>query len=318
MMAPSLPLSELRNMFGTNLQENVPLAHYTTARVGGPATALLPVHSADQLAETVQRLWEKRIPFRLLGGGSNVLVSDQGVDELIILNRAHNTRVDTHHEPMAAWAESGANLGSLARQLALRGLAGLEWAAAIPGTVGGAVYGNAGANGTDMAESLSMAEILHPESGRSWWPVERFGYQYRSSTLKRENTQAVVLAARFKLTQSTISDVQNRMDSFSQKRHATQPPGASMGSMFKNPSGDFAGRLIEAAGLKGSSAGDAEISQVHANFFVNRGKASASDVYTLILEAQRAVASKFNIQLELEIELLGNWQKSTVSAGESL
>jgi UDP-N-acetylmuramate dehydrogenase len=307
--ATSLPIDELREMFSEHLQENVSLAHYTTARVGGPVEALLPVHSADELASAVQTLWERQISFKILGGGSNVLVSDQGLRGLVLLNRAHNTRIDARNEPISVWAESGANLSALARQVSLRGLSGLEWAATIPGTVGGGVYGNAGAYGSDMSVSLAMAEILHPKLGREWWSKERLGYQYRSSTLKRERVPAVILSARFNLSQSTPAEVQARMDRNSEQRRHSQPPGASMGSMFKNPPGDFAGRLIEAAGLKGYRAGDAEISPVHANFFVNRGNATAEDIRMLIEVARKSVAEKFGVQLELEIELIGEWKK---------
>ncbi|MDD5368695.1 MAG: UDP-N-acetylmuramate dehydrogenase [Anaerolineaceae bacterium] len=303
-----LPISELRELFGEHLQEDVSLAHYTTARAGGPVEALLPVHSADELAAAVQSLWDRQVQFKILGGGSNVLVSDKGLRGLVLLNRAHNTRIDVRHEPLSVWAESGANLSTLARQLALRGLSGLEWAASIPGTVGGAVYGNAGAYGSDMSVSLVMAEILHPNSGREWWSKERLGYQYRSSTLKRERVPAVILSARFNLTQSTPAEVQARMDKNSEQRRHSQPAGASMGSMFKNPPGDYAGRLIEAAGLKGYRAGDAEISRVHANFFVNRGNATAQDIRKLIDAARNGVEQKFGVQLELEIELIGDWE----------
>ncbi len=144
--------------------------------------------------------------------------------------------------------------------------------------MGGAIYGNAGAYGGDMNGSLLLAEILHP-TGKELWSVERMQYQYRSSLLKRERTaSAVILAARLKLERSSPGSVQEKMEAFSARRRSTQPPGASMGSMFKNPPGDYAGRLIEAAGLKGTRIGDAEISTVHANFFVNHGKASAADI----------------------------------------
>jgi UDP-N-acetylmuramate dehydrogenase len=304
---PELPMNVIRARFGTRLQENVPLAHYTTARVGGPADALLPVNSAEELARTVEQVWELGVPYMILGGGSNVLVSDKGTRELVILNRARNIRIDTKNAPLNAWAESGANLGSLARQTSLRGMSGLEWASTIPGTVGGAVYGNAGAHGGDIAGSLMLAEILHPQSGRNWWPVEQMSYQYRNSTLKLNHSQAVILSAKLKLVQSTPEAVQAKIENFSEQRRNTQPPGASMGSMFKNPNGEAAGRLIDQAGLKGRTIGGAEISPIHANFFVNHGSASAQDIWGLIRVAQATVAEKTGIQLELEIERIGDW-----------
>ncbi len=303
-----LPMAALRSIFGARLQENVPLAHYTTARVGGPADAMVPVNSAEELARTAEQVWELGIPYFVIGGGSNILVSDHGVHELVILNRTRNIRIDTKSSPPSAWAESGANLGSLARQTALRGMSGLEWAASIPGTVGGAVYGNSGANGGDMAGSLILAEILHPQLGRNWWPVEQMSYQYRNSTLKLNKSKAIILSARLKLVQSTPEAVQAKIETLSERRRNTQPPGASMGSMFKNPSGDYAGRLIDSVGLKGHSIGGAEISPLHANFFVNRGTASAADIWNLIRLAREKVAEKTGVDLEMEIERIGDWE----------
>lgn len=304
---PSLaPIHALRAAFGDKLQENVPLASYTTAHVGGPAEALLVADSASELEQAAHRLWEIEAPFYVMGYGSNVLVSDDGLRGVVIINRARAINVDAACEPPTVWAESGALIGTIARQVGLKGLGGFEWAATVPGTLGGAVYGNAGAFGGDMNGSLVLAEILHPD-GKEEWSAERLQYQYRSSILKREHIAAVILAARLKLTHSSPQIVQETMDRFSAQRRNTQPPGASMGSMFKNPGGDYAGRLIEAAGLKGRHIGDAEISTVHANFFVNHGNARAADIGQLIHLAREAVADKFGVQLELEVELLGDW-----------
>ncbi len=302
------PIQVLRDAFGSRLQENAPIAQYTTARVGGPADALLPVYSAEELAQVVARLWELDIPFIVLGSGSNVLASDKGLRGVVVLNQARNTRIDARVNPPTAWAESGANLGALARQTALRGMSGLEWAATIPGTVGGAVYGNAGAHGSDTHASLILADILHRKSGRETWTCDRLAYQYRSSSLKRDADQAVILSATFKLVRSTPEAVKTQIAAFSAQRRSTQPPGATMGSMFKNPTGDYAGRLIEAAGLKGTQIGGAQISSRHGNFFINLGNASAADVLALIRLAQQTVKDKFGVKLELEIELIGEWQ----------
>jgi len=304
-MPTTLPLPTLRAAFGDRLQENVPLAPYTSARIGGPADALVSVTSADELADTVSRLWALGVPFMMLGGGSNVLVSDRGVRAVVVLNRAKAVRFDRGSRPRVR-AESGVVIANLARRAASHGLAGLEWAAAVPGTVGGAVYGNAGAFGGDMAGSLIRAELL-TENGRESWPVEKLGYGYRTSVLKRQNTKAVVLWAELRLEHSTKEVASAKISEFSESRKATQPPGASMGSMFKNPPGDFAGRLIEAAGLKGTRIGTAEISPVHANFFINHGQTRAEDVRALVNLAQKTVAEKFGVDLELEIELVGEW-----------
>ncbi len=244
-----------------------------------------------------------------LGNASNVLVSDAGYRGVIVINRAKAIHFDLDVSPPTVTADAGTNLGGLARQAAIRGLTGLEWAGSVPGTVGGAVYGNAGAHGSEIQTNLIMAEILHPISGRERWTCEQFEYSYRSSVLKRTHNPAIVLAAQFKLSQSTKEEVQARMEIFNNHRRGTQPPGASMGSMFKNPAGDYAGRLIEAAGLKGTRIGGAEISSVHANFFINHQEANASHVYQLIRLAQSKVKGQFGVDLELEIELLGEWNE---------
>jgi UDP-N-acetylmuramate dehydrogenase len=310
----TMDLHLLRETFGARLQEQAPLARHTAARLGGNADALLEVESAQELADAVLLAWEHAWPLLILGGGSNVLVSDAGVRGLVILNRARQVRFNEREEPPTVWAESGANFGLLARQAARLGLSGLEWAAGIPGTVGGAVVGNAGAHGSDMTSNLILAEILHhrhsvqqDEPQRQEWPMQKLEYAYRSSILKRQAKQMVVLAALLRLERSTPDQVQARMDEFVAYRKRTQPPGASLGSMFKNPPGDFAGRLIEAAGLKGARIGDAQISPVHANFFINLGNASARDIRALIELAQDTVLRKFAVALELEIELVGDW-----------
>ena len=311
-MTTTIPLPTLRLAFGDRLQENVSLAPYTSARIGGTADALVTATSADELAETVSHLWELDIPYVILGGGSNVLVSDKGVRSVVVLNRAKDVSFDkgsplrgSDDKPKVR-AEAGVVIANLARRAASHGLAGLEWAAAVPGTVGGAVYGNAGAFGGDMNGSLLQAGLL-TQNGRETWPVEKMEYGYRTSILKRQTLKFVVLWAEMRLEHSTKEAVSVKIGEFSGRRKATQPPGASMGSMFKNPPGDFAGRLIEAAGLKGTRIGTAEISPVHANFFINHGQTKAEDVRELVSLAQKTVAEKFGVNLELEIELIGEW-----------
>lgn len=302
-----IEMDELRQIFGNKLQENVRMANYTTIRVGGPAAGLLPVYSEAELAEAATMLWENHIPFKVIGSGSNFLVSDKGYDGIILLNRAHNLKIQSTVKPFTVFAESGAIFGTVARQSAMRGLSGLEWANSVPGTVGGAVYGNAGAHGSDVCSDLIMATILHPLFGIENWPVERLEYQYRSSILKREKVDAIVLSAVFKVKQSTREEAQAKIVNYSEKRRKTQPEGASFGSTFRNPEGDHAGRLIEAAGLKGHTQGNAQISMVHANFIINHGDAKASDIYQLICLARNEVKTRFNVDLVLEIELLGEF-----------
>ncbi len=316
MTISSAQLQSLRNAFGRRLQENVSLKRYTAARIGGKADVLIRVETPVELAEVAKYCWDQAIPFVILGSGSNVLVSDAGVRQVVVLNRAKKVTFETQSRSFKALVESGANLGAMARQAAAKGLSGLEWAAGIPGTVGGAIYGNAGAHGSDMASNLLMANILHlclsnndhqQEILQEEWSAEQFEYSYRSSKIKRQPGQVVVLSASLKLSQSTPEAVKAKMEEYSAMRHSSQPSGASLGSIFKNPAGDFAGRLIEAAGLKGKKLGKVEVSQKHANFFINQDNATASDYADLIRLVQEEVREKFGISLELEIELLGDW-----------
>ena len=314
----------LNQAFPERVQKDALLARYTASRIGGPADALVEAQSAQEIEAIAGLCWRYHTPFVILGGGSNVLVSDRGVRGLVVINRARQVHFDIQAQPPMVWAESGANFGLIARQAAVQGLAGLEWAAGIPGTLGGAVVGNAGAHGSDIAGNLLMAEILQPchaerseasdiETSRESWPPEKMAFSYRSSLLKRcslpqqQPGAAILLSAFLRLEHSTSQVVQAKIDEFVAYRRRTQPPGASMGSMFKNPPGDYAGRLIDAAGLKGARQGDAQISPLHGNFFINLGSASAADVAGLVQLTRQTVAEKFNQQLELEVQLLGEW-----------
>ena len=295
----------LRRKFGDAVYENASLAPYTSARIGGLADVLVTVKSADELADAMELIWQYELPYYILGGGSNVLVSDKGVRGVVVLNRAKDVRFETGDQP-AVWCEAGVVIANLARRCASKGLGGLEWSAAVPGTVGGAVFGNAGAFDGDMSHNLIWAELL-TKTGREKLTLEKMGYGYRSSVLKRGEIHGVILSALLKLKNSSEEEVSVKIEQFSGRRKATQPPGASMGSMFKNPEGDFAGRLIEAAGLKGTRIGNAEISTVHGNFFINHGETRAEDIRVLIQLVQAAVQEKFNVKLELEVELVGDW-----------
>jgi UDP-N-acetylmuramate dehydrogenase len=310
-------LQEMETAFGERLRQGISLAPYTSSRIGGPADFLIEVRSADQLAQTTRLLWMMEMPFRILGGGSNVLISDRGVRGAIVLNRAQSVEfIDAEPGPFAK-AESGAAMGSLCRRAVERDWSGMEWAATIPGTVGGALVGNAGAHGGDIASCLHMAEILQRKSDIEVWPVKRFEYGYRDSWLKRHSGEAAILTATFLLRKTSPNMAKAIQEEFIAYRHRTQPAGASWGSIFKNPAGKSAGRLIEAAGLKGLQIGGVRISPKHANFFINLGDASASDVMRLIKAVQKEVAERFNILLELEIDLLGDWEPELVEGIES-
>lgn len=297
----------LREVYADRLRENVPLAGYTSARIGGPADVVIIAHSADELVEATTRLWQLDIHFVLIGGGCNVLVSDRGVRGVVLLNRARQVNFSSETMPPTVKAESGANLNDIAQRAARLGLSGFEWAASVPGTLGGAVYGNAGAFGGEMANNLATVDILHREHGLQTWAVEKLAYGYRNSNLKREHQPALILSATLNLSHGETAAIQAKMAEFAERRRRTQPPGASMGSMFKNPPGDKAGRLIEAAGLKGTRIGTAEISTRHANFFINTDSTRAEDMRQLLELTQRTVREKFSVQLETEIEMIGDW-----------
>jgi len=290
---------------GDKVKENVSLAPYTSARIGGPADVLIIAESADELAHTVNLLRKQGLDYIMLGGGSNVLVSDRGVRGIVILNRAKAVRFHNGDQPSVT-VESGVVFSNLAHRCASKGFAGLEWAATVPGTVGGAAYGNAGAFGGDMAGNLIWAELL-TENGHEKFTAEQMAYGYRTSVLKRAELDAIVLSAELSLKNSTKEEATVKIEQFSAHRKATQPPGASMGSMFKNPNGDYAGHLIEAAGLKGACIGNAEISPLHGNFFINHANTKAEDILALIQLVQKTVKEKQGVELELEIELIGEW-----------
>jgi UDP-N-acetylmuramate dehydrogenase len=301
--AASLPLVELRSAFGARLRLNEPLARYTSSRIGGSADALVKVSSVEELAQAAEVLWRMDLPFFVMGGGSNMLVSDAGAREVVILNKASQVTFDGE----TVWAESGASFGVIARQAAAKGLGGLEWAAGIPGTLGGAITGNAGAHGGDVSLVLDLATILHREGGKKDHSPHDLSFGYRESWLKHHRSDAVLLSAKLKLAKKPAAEIRGQMDTFLAYRRLTQPPGASMGSMFKNPTGKSAGRLIEEAGLKGTRIGNAQISPLHGNFFLNLGDARSADVHALILQARQAVKDRFGVDLELEVGLVGEW-----------
>jgi UDP-N-acetylmuramate dehydrogenase len=297
----------LRNAFPEGLEQNAELARFTSARIGGPADFLLTVKSSDQLESAARRLWEIEAPFRILGGGTNLLVADRGARGVVIMNQAREVEFHEQSEAPYVRAESGASFGALGRRAVDRGLGGLEWVVTVPGTVGGAIVGNAGAHGSDVASCLKVAEILHRDGRAVHSPADELDYGYRDSWFKRNPGEAIVLAGSFALDRTPAEDARSKMNAFIDHRQSTQPGGASMGSMFKNPEGDHAGRLIEAAGCKGLTRGKAQISDLHANFFLNQGAAKASDVLDLIQLAREEVKRQFGVDLELEIELFGDW-----------
>jgi len=301
----NMELEVLVKYFGDRLQQNLSLAGLTTARVGGPACFLVAARTTSQLSSDVNFLWEIDFPFLVLGSGSNVLVSDVGIEALVIHNQAKQVTIQQENESISIFAESGASLAAVSRLAARNALSGLEWACTIPGSVGGAVYGNAGAHGADMKSNLVTADIVHREKGALSITAGQMDYSYRSSALKRAPGSAVILASRLAVQPGDKAEIDEKMHEYSARRRSTQPAGASMGSIFKNPQGDFAGRLIEASGLKGTRIGGVQVSPIHANFMVNDGSATADDYFELIKLVQSKVLDTTGITLELEIELIG-------------
>jgi len=301
---------QLRSHFEDRLQENVSLVNHTSSRVGGAAAYFVAESELNTFQSDVSWCWENIIPFFILGGGNNVLVSSSGLDALVLHNRCNKMKITGSDEDLLIHAESGATFAAVSRFAAQHSLSGLEWACAVPGTLGGAVYGNAGAFGSDMSKTVKMAYILHRELGNQTFSSEEMAYSYRSSVLKRDPGKAIVLAADLIVRKGDSEQIKLIMDANIAKRRVSQPGGASMGSTFKNPVGDHAGRLIEAAGLKGTKIGGVQVSSVHGNFLINDGTGKPEDYLQLIRLIQSTVAEKFGVSLELEIELLGNWKAS--------
>lgn len=315
----SIEISALREEFKDAVKLNVPMAKYSSTRVGGKADVLILTTNAAELEKVITRLWSIDLPYIILGGCTNILISDRGIREVVILNRARGLKgieVNFMKDPPVIKADSAVNFGLLARKAAQLGLSGLEWANGIPGTLGGAIAGNAGAHGSEIANSLLVADILQRNRNRQTqlpsivtWTNEQFEFGYRSSIIKKMRGEAIILNAVLQVNRADANIIQEKTQDLVAYRQRTQPPGASMGSMFKNPAGDYAGRLIEQAGLKGAQAGGAQISQVHGNFFINSGNASATDILNLIRMAQKTVFENSGIHLELEIELIGDWKE---------
>jgi len=302
----------LEQLFGSHLIKMAPMSTFATIRVGGPADALVEIEDSTELEHGVLTLWELDIPFVLLGGCSNILVSDAGIHGMVILNRCSEIKVMDSVELAEVWAESGVMLNQLSRTAAEAGLSGMEWASLIPGTVGGAIYGNAGAHGGETCKNLVLAEILHRKKGKLSLSNTDLGFSYRNSNLKQEKGEQVILSATFRFNHSDPAGIRSTMAELIERRRSTQPQGASFGSTFRNPAGNKAGRLIEAVGLIGKRIGGAAISEKHGNFIINDGNAKAMDIWSLINLAYDAVMEKFQIGLCPEIELVGEWDQTVL------
>jgi UDP-N-acetylmuramate dehydrogenase len=292
------------------------LGRYTSLRVGGPARQFLATTDLTALARLLDAAREDDVAVLILGGGTNLLIADEGFDGVVVKYTAVGHRTETEPgDRLLVRAAAGVNLSNLARRLAHEGLAGLEWAASVPGTVGGAVVNNAGAFGGCIADHLVDAEIVGTDGAVRTVAAADLRYAYRESVLKRgELGTVVVRSARLRVYRVEPELATARILELQARRTATQPRQLSAGSIFANPPGDYSGRLVEAVGLKGERRGGAEISAQHANFIVNTGSATARDVLSLIRLAQDAVWDRFGIWLTTEVQLVGQWDPRDLAA----
>ncbi|HEY7736019.1 MAG TPA: UDP-N-acetylmuramate dehydrogenase [Candidatus Limnocylindrales bacterium] len=295
--------TEIQRRIGVKTSRDEPLARFTTMRVGGPADLYAMAHNVFELRALVRFARSRTVPLLLLGRGSNAVISDRGVRGLVVHVRAEGSRVDGSEFV----AEAGVPMARAATETQRAGLTGLEFGLAIPGTVGGAVWANAGAHDADVAGILASADILDAEGREIRTPVEELSLGYRDSRLKHAPDE-VVLAARFRLAPADPALIASRLDDIRRWRREHQPLGIpSAGSVFRNPDGDSAGRLIEAAGLKGRRIGGAAVSGKHANFIVNDQRGAASDVRRLVDLVQAQVAEREGVTLVPEVAFLGDW-----------
>ncbi len=303
----------LRSSVRGEVTTDAPLAAFTSFRLGGAAAILVEAHDEADLVATASVAAASGLPILSLGRGSNVLVSDRGYPGIVVrLGKGFEWIADSGD---GIEAGGGAPLPRLANRAAGRGLSGLEFAVAIPASLGGAVRMNAGAHGSSLAEVLDWARLYRlGETAPAVLPAAELGMRYRSSNLDDND---VVCAARLALTPAApdeIREIARRMQRYRDHRAATQPGEArNAGSMFKNPAGSptgvSAGRLIEEAGMKGHRAGGAEVSDKHANFFLARPGATAQDVHRLLVEVQAAVLERTGVLLTPEVRLIGSFEQ---------
>jgi UDP-N-acetylmuramate dehydrogenase len=288
---------------------------YSTFRVGGPADFLTRAASADEVALACRWAREQGVPVTIFGGGSNLLVSDRGVRGLVILVRRPGKAAEAGLEELEGGdaplvrVPASAPSNWLGRTAAERGWAGLAWLVGLPGNVGGAVVNNAGAHGGEMGDFLVSLRLVDPSGGvierdRAWLDPR---YRYTRLKFAPRPRELVVLDATFRFQRGAPEQLGREADEYAEYRHRTQPTGACAGSIFKNPEGTYSGLLIEQAGLKGLRVGGAVVSEKHANFIVNDAGATAADIVALMARVQAEVAARTGIQLEPEIERIGDW-----------
>ncbi len=281
------------------LDEQVPMSAHTTLAIGGPAHWYFRATGIHELAEAL-RIIPLDIAILPLGRGSNLLVPDHGFDG-IVLDFGELSQITVADTTLTA--EAGARMSKVAQQCATHGLAGLEFLATVPGDMGGGIAMNAGAFGQQLSDTLLSIQILHRHGEIETFQRDQLQMIYRHTSLPKKS---LVVSSVFTLNIDKSEAIRERMRNMRKQRSSTQPLALpNCGSVFKNPEGDYAARLIEEAGLKGKKIGHATISSTHANFIVNEGGASCEDVLTLINMAQQAVQAKFDIRLEPEVRIMG-------------
>jgi UDP-N-acetylmuramate dehydrogenase len=299
--------TDIQRRIGVKTSRDEPLARFTTMRVGGPADLFATAHNAFELRALVRFARAREMPHLILGRGSDVVIADAGVRGLVIQVRAEGSRVEGEHYV----AESGVQMARAATEAQRAGLTGLEFGLAIPGTVGGAVWANAGAHDSDVAAILDTARVLQADGSEAVLAAGDLVFSYRDSRFKHQQPGGpaeLILEATFRLSPAEPAEIKERLDEIRRWRQTHQPIGLpSAGSVFRNPPGDSAGRLIEAAGLKGLRIGGAVVSEKHANFIVNDQKGTASDVRQLAERVRAEVAQRHGVELAFEIEFLGDW-----------
>ncbi len=293
----------LEEILGDQIRFDFPLARCTSLRVGGPIDALATPITRDEIVRTLALCTQHRIPHYVIGSGFNLLAPDEPL-EGVVLQLGKLRRLEERPNG-GLRAEAGVSHSQVTRFCVERGLAGLEFACGIPGTVGGWIAMNAGVPGREMRDALREIEVISP-TGRKLHHIAREDLSFMYRALRGLAPGSVIVSALFDVSISVRAEVQGEVDRLLSRRSATQPLNVpSCGSVFKNPPGDFAGRLIEAAGMKGHRRGGAEISRIHANFIANLGGASAADVQGLIEEAREAVWRTAGTWLVPEVRTLG-------------
>lgn len=279
---------------------NEPLARHTTLKVGGPADLFVEPKNIEALQQTLRLLKEAGVSWRVIGRGSNLLVDDAGIEGVVIkLGRGmDNLEIDGEEITVGG----GYAFVALAAVISKKGLAGLEFAGGIPGSVGGAVYMNAGAHGSDISKILQKAQILFEDGTIKWLSNVDMAFSYRTSILQKQ--PGICIAGVFRLEKGNSHDIFSNMKEFKNYRRKTQPVDRCCGSVFRNPLPKHAGHLIESAGLKGHKIGGAQVSDLHSNFIINTGDAKAEDVLQLIEFVKKDIRKKYAVDLHTEVEMI--------------